>query len=102
MNGFLTPMTEVIHQHRGTIDKYMGDAIMCFWGAPIHDTDHARHALHAGMMMIAKLHQLENEFKSGGWPEIRIGVGLNTGLISVGNMGSEFRMAYTVLGVDGA
>ncbi|MFT5391542.1 MAG: adenylate cyclase [Gammaproteobacteria bacterium] len=98
MNGFLTPMTEVIHRHRGTIDKYMGDAIMCFWGAPINDAEHARHALVAGMNMVDTLHSLESEFKSRGWPEIRIGVGLNTGLMSVGNMGSEFRMAYTVLG----
>jgi len=98
MNGFLTPMTEIIHNHRGTIDKYMGDAIMCFWGAPLHDPEHARHALEAGMTMIEKLHQLEDEFKARGWPEIKIGVGLNTGLMSVGNMGSEFRMAYTVLG----
>ena len=98
MNGFLTPMTEVIHSHRGTIDKYMGDAIMCFWGAPVHDVEHARHARNAAMSMIEKLHQLEDEFRAHGWPDIKIGVGLNTGLMNVGNMGSEFRMAYTVLG----
>lgn len=98
MNGFLTPMTEVIHGHRGTIDKYMGDAIMCFWGAPVHDAEHARHALQAAMTMVDRLHQLEEIFEARGWPKINIGVGLNTGLMSVGNMGSEFRMAYTVLG----
>ncbi len=98
MNQFLTPMTYVIHDHRGTIDKYMGDAIMAFWGAPIADTDHARHALAAGMAMVASLRGINREFKKRGWPEIRIGVGVNTGNMSVGNMGSEFRMAYTVLG----
>jgi len=98
MNQFLTPLTQVIHQHRGTIDKYMGDAIMAFWGAPLPDVDHARHALTAALEMTAKLDAMQPEFRSRGWPEIRIGVGLNTGPMSVGNMGSEFRMAYTVLG----
>lgn len=98
MNQFLTPMTGIIHDSRGTIDKYMGDAIMAFWGAPLPDTDHARHALEAGLAMLAKLDDINQAFKARGWPEIRIGVGLNTGLMSVGNMGSEFRMAYTVLG----
>ncbi len=98
MNHFLTPLTRVIHQHRGTIDKYMGDAIMAFWGAPIADPDHARKALRAGLEMVGKLDEMQGEFKARGWPEVRIGVGLNTGPMSVGNMGSEFRMAYTVLG----
>lgn len=98
MNEFLTPMTHVIHHNRGTIDKYMGDAIMAFWGAPLHDPDHAKHALKAGMEMIASLNALQQEFSSRGWPEIKIGVGLNTGEMTVGNMGSEFRMAYTVMG----
>ena len=98
MNEFLTPMTRIIHEHRGTIDKYMGDAIMAFWGAPLHDAAHAEHALEAGLAMIARLHEMQPIFKEKGWPEIKIGVGLNTGSMSVGNMGSEFRMAYTVLG----
>ncbi|MCP5149336.1 MAG: adenylate/guanylate cyclase domain-containing protein [Ectothiorhodospiraceae bacterium] len=98
MNAFLTPMTKVIHQHRGTIDKYMGDAIMAFWGAPLHDPDHARHALEAALEMIVQLDNLQADFRDRGWPEIHIGVGLNSGSMSVGNMGSEFRMAYTVLG----
>jgi len=98
MNEFLTPMTHVIHQHRGTIDKYMGDAIMSFWGAPIADPDHAKHALQAATGMIESLTVLQEKFKVRGWPEIRIGVGLNTGPMTVGNMGSEFRMAYTVMG----
>ncbi len=98
MNEFLTPMTHVIHQHRGTIDKYMGDAIMAFWGAPVHDPQHARHALLAGIEMLTKLEALQEHFKAKGWPPIRIGVGLNTGEMTVGNMGSEFRLAYTVMG----
>jgi adenylate cyclase len=98
MNIFLTPMTYLIHHHRGTIDKYMGDAIMAFWGAPLHDPQHAKNALLAALDMIKKLHELQPIFKSKGWPEIHIGVGLNTGVMNVGNMGSEFRMAYTVLG----
>ncbi len=98
MNAILTPLTGVIHRNRGTIDKYMGDAIMAFWGAPLEDKNHARHALDAGYDMIERLQALKHEFKEHGWPEINLGVGINTGEMSVGNMGSEFRMAYTVLG----
>ena len=98
MNALLTPMTRVIHKHRGTIDKYMGDAIMAFWGAPIANSEHARHALYAAMEMIDELKLMQADFRERGWPEINIGVGLNTGDMNVGNMGSEFRMAYTVLG----
>jgi adenylate cyclase len=76
----------------------MGDAIMAFWGAPIEDHDHARHALDAGMQMLDRLDEVNAQFVARGWPEIQIGVGINTGMMSVGNMGSEFRMAYTVLG----
>ena len=98
MNEYLTPMTHVIQKHRGTIDKYMGDAIMAFWGAPLQDPQHARHALLAGMEMLARLEALQDHFKAKGWPPIKAGVGLNTGEMTVGNMGSEFRLAYTVMG----
>lgn len=98
MNEYLTPMTRIIHEHRGTIDKYMGDAIMAFWGAPLHDPQHARHAIDTAMNMLERLHDIHSQFQEKGWPKIKIGIGLNTGLMSVGNMGSEFRMAYTVLG----
>ncbi len=98
MNEYLTPMTHVIHRYRGTIDKYMGDAIMAFWGAPVSDPDHARHALQAALGMIDELKVLQKAFEAKGWPPINIGVGLNTGVMTVGNMGSEFRMAYTVMG----
>ncbi|NOT65231.1 MAG: adenylate/guanylate cyclase domain-containing protein [Methylotenera sp.] len=98
MNEFLTPMTQVIHHNRGTIDKYMGDAIMAFWGAPLADPNHAKHALQAAISMIDALATLQQDFVKKGWPLINIGVGLNTGLMTVGNMGSSFRMAYTVMG----
>lgn len=98
MNQFLTPMTKVIQQHRGTIDKYMGDAIMAFWGAPLRDEEHASHALQAGIAMLQALRTLDAAFEARGWPKLQIGVGLNTGDMTVGNMGSEFRRAYTVMG----
>lgn len=98
MNALLTPMTRVIHKNRGTIDKYMGDAIMSFWGAPLADSEHARHALYAAMEMMDELKIMQEDFKQRGWPEVDIGIGINTGDMNVGNMGSEFRMAYTVLG----
>ena len=98
MNDFLTPMTRVIHAHRGTIDKYMGDCIMAFWGAPLPDPEHARHALLAAFGMLEEQARLNPEFRARGWPELRIGIGLNSGPMRVGDMGSEFRRAYTVMG----
>ncbi|HEX4869996.1 MAG TPA: adenylate/guanylate cyclase domain-containing protein [Moraxellaceae bacterium] len=98
MNAYLTAMTRLIHKHRGTIDKYMGDAIMAFWGAPVADAEHARRALQTALDMQADLVQLQADFQARGWPALAIGIGLNTGLMNVGNMGSEFRMAYTVMG----
>ena len=98
MNEFLTSLTSIIHQNRGTIDKYMGDAVMAFWGAPIKDPEHARHALEAGLAMIEKMYALQDDFEARGWPRLKIGVGINTGVMSVGNMGSKFRTAYTIIG----
>ena len=98
MNEYLSPMTRIIYDQRGTIDKYMGDAIMAFWGAPLGDPDHARHALETAMAMSATLTLLREDFLKRGWPEIRVGVGLNTGVMNVGNMGSRYRVAYTVMG----
>jgi adenylate cyclase len=98
MNEYMTPMTRIIHKHRGTIDKYIGDAIMAFWGAPLRDPAHARNAVLAAIEMQEALAALRPQFIQRGWPEVKIGVGLNTGTMSVGNMGSEFRMAYTVMG----
>ena len=98
MNEYLTPMTRVIHNNRGTIDKYMGDAIMAFWGAPLHYPDHAQQAVKTALDMIHALVDINKAFKARGWPELRIGAGITTGIMSVGDMGSEFRRAYTVMG----
>jgi len=101
MNEYLTPMTRLIidkNKFQGTIDKYIGDAIMAFWGAPLFDAQHAQHAVLAALEMQRLAAELSTQFKAKNWPEIRIGVGLNTGMMAVGNMGSSFRRAYTVLG----
>jgi len=98
INQYLTPMTRIVHHTKGTIDKYIGDAIMAFWGAPLRDSHHAARAVGAGMEMLAALVPLNEEFSKKGWPHISIGIGINTGPMSVGNMGSEFRQAYTVMG----
>ncbi len=98
MNEFLTPITKIIHEQRGTIDKYMGDAVMAFWGAPLPDNNHTEHALNAAFAMKEAMIKISSEFKAKGWPEIKIGIGIGSGNMRVGNMGSEFRMAYTVMG----
>jgi len=98
MDEYLTPMTRIVHETEGTIDKYIGDAVMAFWGAPIPHPHHADQAVGAGLAMLKALVELNVKFAAKGWPEVRIGVGVNTGMMSVGNMGSRFRRAYTVLG----
>lgn len=98
LNAYLSTMTRIVQQHRGTIDKYIGDAIMAFWNAPVDLADHASRAVQTALDMQAALLQLNREFSARGWPEVKIGVGVNTGRMSVGNMGSEFRMSYTVMG----
>lgn len=98
MSEYLSAMTRVIYDHRGTVDKYIGDAIMAFWGAPIYDHDHARNALYAAMRMVAEVRVLSKSFRERGWPGLHIGIGINTGDMNVGNMGSRYRRAYTVLG----
>jgi len=76
----------------------MGDAIMAFWGAPLPDGQHARHAVEAALNMVECTQRLASAFASRGWPALQIGVGISSGLMNVGNMGSRYRMAYTVLG----
>ncbi len=92
MNDFLTPMTDIILQHGGTIDKYMGDCIMAFWNAPFDDPEHALHACQAALVMRDFLRTMP------GFENVRVGIGINTGHACVGNMGSEQRFDYTVLG----
>jgi len=98
LNEYLTEMSRVIGEHRGTLDKYIGDAIMAFWGAPVAEPRHAARAVAAAVAMQRALGPLNAGFKARGWPELRIGVGINTGLVRVGDMGSRLRKAYTVLG----
>jgi adenylate cyclase len=98
MNAYLTPMTAVIHHYHGTIDKYIGDSIMAFWGAPLPNENHARDGVDAALTMQEKIPTLTKEFRNRGWPELVIGIGINSGTMNVGDMGSEFRKAYTVLG----
>jgi adenylate cyclase len=104
MNRFLTPLTNAILDHKGTIDKYMGDAIMAFWNAPLDDREHQINACEAALDMLERCDALnqerEREAKEGGHPYIplNIGVGLNTGTCVVGNMGSDVRFDYSVFG----
>jgi adenylate cyclase len=91
-------MSDVIFRHEGTIDKYMGDAIMAFWGAPKAQPDHARRACLAALEMCQELERLNAELKAEGLPRLEMGVGINTGFMAVGNMGSERRFDYTVMG----
>lgn len=98
MNEYLGAMTEVVRHHRGTLDKYIGDAIMAFWGAPLADPEHAEHAVITALEMQAALKELNQDLQTKGWPELKIGVGINTGMMTVGDMGSPVRKAYTVMG----
>ncbi len=100
LNEYLTPMTDIIvSDQRGTLDKYIGDAIMAFWGAPQEQPDHALLACQAGLQMMARLQELKARWHDRGLPEIDIGVGINTGPMSVGFVGSQDRFYnYTVLG----
>lgn len=98
LNAYLSTMTRIIQQHQGTIDKYIGDAVMAFWNAPVDLADHAARGVATALDMQAALPKLNEDFAARGWPEVKIGIGVNTGRMSVGNMGSEFRMSYTVMG----
>jgi len=98
MNEYLGAMTLVVRKHRGTLDKYIGDAIMAFWGAPVDDPEHAKNAVLTGLEMHVALHELNKDLTKRGWPELKIGVGVNTGPMTVGDMGSPVRQSYTVMG----
>ena len=98
MNDYLSPMTDIVLKGGGVLDKYIGDAIMAFWGAPLENPNQADAAALAVLKMLEKLEELRRVFPTKGFPPIDIGCGLNTGLVSVGNMGSQERFAYTVMG----
>ena len=98
LNEYLTAMTDIIMKHNGVVDKYIGDAIMAFWGAPLPQEDHAEMACSTSLDMIKKLEELKEKWKEQDFPEIRIGVGLNSGPAVIGNMGSYDRFDYTAMG----
>lgn len=104
MNDFLTPMSDLVMENRGTIDKYMGDAMMAFWNAPLDDPDHARHACVSALKMGEALVPVNEQIKARAASEgrdpvlLNAGIGINTGPCSVGNMGSKQRFAYSALG----
>lgn len=98
MNQYLGAMTVIVRKHRGTLDKYIGDAIMAFWGAPVDDAAHARHGVLTALEMQAEMAGLNARLAARGWPELKIGIGLNTGEMTVGDMGSPIRQSYTVMG----
>ena len=99
INEYLTDMSGIIRSaYRGTLDKYIGDAIMAFWGAPVDDPQHARNGVLAALEMQKECEVLNAKFAARGWPTLKIGVGVNTGNVRVGDMGSQVRRAYTVMG----
>jgi adenylate cyclase len=98
LNEYLTEMTRIIFRNQGTLDKYIGDAVMAFWGAPFEDTAQASHAARAAFDMLQKLEELQRAWSPRGLPRLDIGVGINKGVASVGNMGSVLRYGYTALG----
>jgi adenylate cyclase len=98
LNSVFSRLTDLIRSNRGTIDKYMGDCVMAFWGAPVETPEHAALAVKTSLEMAQAMRQLNEEHRSKGLPEIGIGIGLNTGSMCVGDMGSDIRRSYTVIG----
>jgi adenylate cyclase len=98
LNEYLSEMTRIIFRNQGTLDKYIGDAVMAFWGAPFEDTAQSSHAARASYEMLQKLEELQRSWSQKGLPQLDIGVGINKGVASVGNMGSVLRYGYTALG----
>ena len=98
LNAVFSRLTDLIRTNRGTIDKYMGDCVMAFWGAPVDTPNHAYLAVKTAIEMSAAVRQINEEHRAAGIPEIGIGIGLNTGTMCVGDMGSDIRRSYTVIG----
>lgn len=98
LNGYLSDMTQLVFDTNGTLDKYIGDAVMAFWGAPIEDPAHAIQACTAAIQMMKRVRELQKKWSAEGKPALDIGIGLNSGAASVGNMGSELQYGYTALG----
>jgi adenylate cyclase len=98
INEYLTSMSLIIQNHRGTLDKYIGDAIMAFWGAPVAEARHAQLAVETAIEMQGEVARVNERFRARSWPDMQIGIGVSTGVMSVGDMGSKIRLAYTVMG----
>jgi adenylate cyclase len=98
LNAVFSRLTDIIRNNRGTIDKYMGDCVMAFWGAPVDTPNHARLAVQSAIEMSRAVHQINEEHRASNLPEIGVGVGINTGTMCVGDMGSHIRRSYTVIG----
>ena len=98
LNEYFTAMTEILFKYEGTIDKYIGDAIMAFWNAPTKQDAHAQRSVEAALEMSQAIQALSKSFIARGWPGLTMGVGINTGRANVGNIGSKYRMAYTAIG----
>lgn len=98
LSQIFTPVTYRIFEEHGTIDKYVGDMVMAFWGAPLNDEKHAFHSVSAALKIVKTIDELQDKLRAQGFPETRVGIGINTGVMHVGDMGSEVRRAYTVLG----
>ena len=98
LNGYLGDMTRIAFSQQGTLDKYIGDAVMAFWGAPFEEPDHAKKACRAALEMMQRVHELQKEWEERQLPKLDIGIGINSGVASVGNMGSDLRYGYTAMG----
>ncbi len=98
LNSYLSDMTKIVFDTQGTLDKYIGDAVMALWGAPIEEPEHASNACSASLTMMKTVHNKQKQWEAEGKPRLDIGIGLNTGPASVGNMGSVLHHAYTALG----
>ena len=98
LNGVFSRLTDLIRTNRGTIDKYMGDCVMAFWGAPVDTPNHAHLSVKTAMEMAHAVRKINEDHRARGLPEIGIGIGLNTGTMCVGDMGSDIRRSYTVIG----
>ena len=98
LNEYFTRMVDLVFAHKGTLDKFVGDMVMALFGAPLDDPDHADHAVEAALDMIAALAELNTRWKSEGRAELDIGIGINTGAMIAGNIGSDAIMSYTVIG----
>lgn len=98
LNVYMTMMTDTLFEHKGTLDKYIGDAMVAYWGAPVELENHAYWAVKGAIQMIERLPPINEQFEKDGFPKLKHGIGLNTGECSVGNMGSNQIFSYTALG----